>query len=372
MFLPRARTLTCTSGLLSHNYKAILAHSHILRCYSLYHHFLFSLVVRTYTDHTMPKAGFYAVRIGKSPGIYTTWEDCRDQVYGYPRARYKKLRTLEEAEAWIQEDPDRSYLIRPENRPPGPAWASFDSQTARQSSTPSSSAIMNTPIVQPGSRLQPVSELRTAIAGPSSSAMVEEVYTDGACSNNGQVGPSAGIGVWWGPSDPRNLCERCPGAQTNNRAELIAILRALQTASINLVPLLIKSDSLYAIKCFNEWLPSWRQRNFTTSSGTPVKNVELIMYVDALLSMRRQSGQQVRLTYVRGHAGETGNDGADALAVRGAGLPKVEEPDWVALRLRLEKAPVRSTLVAGHPVDASMYAEMILGEKDLIAELEAN
>jgi ribonuclease HI len=63
------------------------------------------------------------------------------------------------------------------------------------------------------------------------------------------------------------------------------------------------------------------------------------MYMDALLASRGRSGQQARLEYVRGHAGEVGNEGADALAVRGAKLPEVEEPDWDALRLRLDEEP---------------------------------
>ena len=63
------------------------------------------------------------------------------------------------------------------------------------------------------------------------------------------------------------------------------------------------------------------------------------MYMDALLASRGRFGQQVRLEHVRGHAGEVGNEGADALAVRGARLHEVEEPDWDALRLRLDKEP---------------------------------
>ena len=61
------------------------------------------------------------------------------------------------------------------------------------------------------------------------------------------------------------------------------------------------------------------------------------MYMDALLASRGRFGQQVRLEHVRGHAGEVGNEGADALAVRGARLQEVEEPDWDALRLRLDE-----------------------------------
>ncbi len=70
------------------------------------------------------------------------------------------------------------------------------------------------------------------------------------------------------------------------------------------------------------------------------------MYMDALLSLRGRSGQQVRLEYVRGHVGEEGNEGADALAVHGAKLQEVEEPDWDALRLRLEEPEPKRGVIA--------------------------
>jgi ribonuclease HI len=113
---------------------------------------------------------------------------------------------------------------------------------------------------------------------------------------------------------------------------------------------------LLLIECvgFTDWLPGWRRRNFTTSTGTPVKNVELIKYMDALLSARGRSGQQIRLEHVRGHVGEEGNEGADALAVRGAKLREVEEPDWDALRIRLEREPVQAAPSSIESADASV------------------
>jgi hypothetical protein len=84
------------------------------------------------------------------------------------------------------------------------------------------------------------------------------------------------------------------------------------------------------------------------------------MYMDALFSVRGRSGQQVRLEHVRGHAGEEGNEGADALAVSGAKLQEVEEPNWDALRLRLEREPVRVTASSIESVDTSVRHPRIL------------
>lgn len=111
---------------------------------------------------------------------------------------------------------------------------------------------------------------------------------------------------------------------------------------------------------FTDWLPGWRRRNFTTSKGTPVKNVELVKYMDALFSSRQRSGQQVRLEHVRGHAGEEGNEGADALAVSGTKLQEVEEPDWDALRFILEKESMLGMSSSTKMADASVSHEGIL------------
>jgi len=53
------------------------------------------------------------------------------------------------------------------------------------------------------------------------------VYTDGACSNNGRSNARAGFGVYFGKDDPRNVSEAYKGPQTNNVAELLAIIKAL-------------------------------------------------------------------------------------------------------------------------------------------------
>ncbi|KAJ4472439.1 ribonuclease H-like domain-containing protein [Lentinula edodes] len=158
------------------------------------------------------------------------------------------------------------------------------------------------------------------------------VYCDGACKGNGKVGSVAGIGVWWGHNDSRNLAERCPGEQTNNRAELIAICRVLETTRFQKGPLTIKTDSKYSIKCFNDWLQKWLENDWRKADGSAVKNPELIHYVAILLSSRFRIGQSVKLEYVKGHSGIEGNEGADHLANLGAMMDEEDDRDWSALR----------------------------------------
>lgn len=50
----------------------------------------------------MAKKKYYAVKVGKTPGIYLTWEDCKSQVEGVSGAVYKSFPTLSEAEAYIR------------------------------------------------------------------------------------------------------------------------------------------------------------------------------------------------------------------------------------------------------------------------------
>ena len=133
----------------------------------------------------------------------------------------------------------RSGLTKPHNQ----TRAALVGSSPPENASYSSAATSPTPVAGSGS-----GSSTSARAGPStltgsssSTAFEDVVYTDGACSRNGQAGSVGGIGVWWGPNDPRcvcslnhggpvhiinrvrrNLAERCPGSpQTNNRAELI-------------------------------------------------------------------------------------------------------------------------------------------------------
>ena len=136
------------------------------------------------------------------------------------------------------------------------------------------------------------------------------VYTDGACSANGTKEAKAGSGVWFGAGDPRNISKRLPGnPQTNQRAELYAVLLALRAIPKgNRVS--VHTDSNYVIGCCTQWLKNWKRNGWRAASNKPVQNADLVKAIDAELVSR----ETVRFIWVKGHSGDQGNDGADALA----------------------------------------------------------
>lgn len=50
------------------------------------------------------KSKFYVVKVGRTPGIYGTWEECRAETDSFPGAKFKSFKTLEEAERAFEEE----------------------------------------------------------------------------------------------------------------------------------------------------------------------------------------------------------------------------------------------------------------------------
>ncbi|ATJ82027.1 ribonuclease HI [Halomonas beimenensis] len=153
------------------------------------------------------------------------------------------------------------------------------------------------------------------------------IYTDGACSNNGQGNPQGGWGaVLVSPSGRRlKIADKLQGETiTNNRAELTAVIKALEVlkkpSDIDLT-----TDSEYVLKGATQWMKGWKRRGWQTASKAPVKNVDLWRRLDELLQVHR-----VRFHWVRAHDGHPENELADALAVAAAKGEKVHEYHSIA------------------------------------------
>ena len=114
---------------------------------------------------------------------------------------------------------------------------------------------------------------------------IQTIYTDGACPSNGFGGKQASIGVFFGDGDKRNISSLFNmNNPTNNRAELFAILIALENS---IGPVEICSDSQYSINCVTKWIHKWAANNWKTATGKPVKNKELIVNISNQLKNRK-------------------------------------------------------------------------------------
>ena len=249
----------------------------------------------------MPQSFYYAVYRGRRPGIYTDWPSAEAQVKGFSNASHAKFASKVDAQIFLA--------------------------TGTRQEGPSSHG------VSVMSCYRDVKDIEE-IAVERNQAKLEGclmIYADGSALGNGQDGARAGYGIYFGHEDARNVSARLPGnKQTNQRAELTAILRALQICWKQLINLdrqmldsdliIIRSDSTYAIKCITVWHRKWINNDYLNARGVPVFNGALIRKA-ANLCIQLDHVKPVRFQWVRGHSSDKANVCADKLAVRGSDLP---------------------------------------------------
>lgn len=136
-------------------------------------------------------------------------------------------------------------------------------------------------------------------------------YTDGACKGN--PGPGGwGALLRWNEHE-RSLCGG-ESLTTNNRMELMGAIQALEALS-EPCRITVFTDSKYVMQGITEWMPNWKRKNWRTAGGAPVKNIDLWQRLDSARALH-----QIEWRWVKGHAGDTGNEAADQLANKG--IPK--------------------------------------------------
>ncbi|CAF9940908.1 MAG: hypothetical protein ALECFALPRED_008899 [Alectoria fallacina] len=305
-----------------------------------------------------PSSKFYAVKNGRVPGIYTDWPSAQEQITGWQKPKHRGFTTLAEAQRFLDEDERRasdspafevdgiSVTCHAADTPTEP-----DFQPPANKRSKKGASVMKTPVpdyeeadyeagtaplpsdtedgfdpnivldAETGKIMYKTQEQRQATKlrplGVSQTEPIR-IHTDGSSLGNGTAGAFAGIGVYFGPGDKRNISETLPGSrQTNQRAELTAISRALEIVPRNRHVVII-TDSRYAIDCVTTWFINWRKNGWKTSAGKAVENKDIVENVLVKIEERDKLQVQTNFLWIKGHANHPGNVEADKLAVDGA------------------------------------------------------
>jgi ribonuclease HI len=131
------------------------------------------------------------------------------------------------------------------------------------------------------------------------------IYTDGACSGNPGPGGWGAVLRWNGVEKELHGGEP---QTTNNRMELTAAISAL--AGLNRPSKVeLHTDSKYLLDGITKWIAGWQRNGWRTAAKQPVKNADLWRQLVAAMD-----GHEVTWQWVKGHAGDEGNERADELA----------------------------------------------------------
>ena len=142
------------------------------------------------------------------------------------------------------------------------------------------------------------------------------IYTDGACSGNPGPGGWGVVMRWQGREKELHGGEPLT---TNNRMELTAAIQALE-ALTRPSTVSLHTDSKYLLDGITKWIAGWQRNGWLTSAKKPVKNDDLWRRL-----VEAMSRHEVTWLWVKGHAGDPGNERADELARLG-----IEEAAGVA------------------------------------------
>ena len=132
-----------------------------------------------------------------------------------------------------------------------------------------------------------------------------KVYTDGACKGN------PGQGGWGALILENDVKREIYGGEsntTNNRMELMAVIRALELLKEQ-NDITVFTDSTYVQKGISEWIINWKRNGWKSSNKKSVKNKDLSVELDNLNDL-----MSVKWQWIKGHAGHSGNERADYLA----------------------------------------------------------
>lgn len=196
----------------------------------------------------MPKQKFYVVWRGRKPGVYDSWDDCKQQVEGFGEAAYKAYATLEDAE--------EAFWRGKEEAQPAQAVAGQDDKTS------------GTPL--PAAAPRPYDE--------------DAIAVDAACSGNPGPMEYRGVDLRSG----QELFHLGPMHGTNNIGEFLAIVHALALLKKQGVKRTVYSDSRNALL----WV---RQKQCKTKLERNAQTEGLFQLIDRAVIWLRNNKIEVPL-----------------------------------------------------------------------------
>ena len=135
------------------------------------------------------------------------------------------------------------------------------------------------------------------------------IWTDGACSGN--PGPGGWGVLLIAGTRRKELFGGAPDT-TNNRMELMAAIEALNALK-KASRVTLHTDSTYVKDGLTKWIHGWKKNGWKTAAKKPVKNKDLWQALESACARH-----EIDWVWVKGHAGDEGNEKADELARRGA------------------------------------------------------
>nr|QBK89753.1 MAG: ribonuclease H [Pithovirus LCPAC101] len=242
---------------------------------------------------------FYAVAVGRIPGIYKTWEETSLNVSRYNGAIHKSFPTEKQAITYLHNNVASINLV------PSPIKKHPSKYTRKQSSV----VLTNRDLDKDA----PIT-----------------IYTDGSHINSEG---GYGIVVLYGGVEYFSMSGPIPEDKTtNNRAELYAIYLAIHklnniihkyksTLGVMSTPtkvdvdnIIIKTDSMYSINCLTKWWKSWERNGWKVKNGSTVVNEPLIK---SILKKIDESPVSIIFSHIKAHSGIEFNEKADILANEG-------------------------------------------------------
>ena len=178
---------------------------------------------------------YYAVYKGHNNGIFINWDECNKSVKGYSCPIFIKCKDIKDAEYFVK------YGKIRENKT---IDRFLNSNINDNTECDKEEYIIKN---------EDNNDVEKDVEKDDNKIFV---YTDGSCYNNGMEDAIAGIGIYFGDNDKRNVSKQIDGKQSNNTAELKAIIEVYYILNKEIESdkeIIIYSDSIFAIRCCSSY-----------------------------------------------------------------------------------------------------------------------